>query len=219
MLARPEPPNAKAAREHPERYRRHLIVPGLTDFEAMCRGERRNGYDLWSLSVRDPVFLGCIRQSPPRKANATDCDALAQNDIRLYVIKPAINEAHWRKTALEVASGPPWSVNSCWLPDDPLPTAGLNELPLPCESLLYLLSQQTSEAKRPVFPQHSTVMMTADSDPWRYGAYRELGRQYGRLAVQIALEVQAQTRIQQSADKSLFDEILSRQRAHPLPLK
>lgn len=217
MLARPEPSNLKAMHEHPERYRRHLVVPGLRDLESVCdgHGEAKLGYDLRDWTFSFPVLLGCIRSKAPWIDGAIDCERLGAEDIRLFIVKPVID----LQSALEAVKSPPSSETSftlkrCWTPK-PATDADLapsTPRTLPCEVLGFIAHDYAKRSRPlnhcPSFPQHSTVQMTANSDPWRYAVYRELGRQYGGLALHLA----SKTASADGGDAAPYEALLTQQR-------
>jgi hypothetical protein len=213
MLARPEPASLKEANEHPERYRRYLLVPGLKRLDAVCRGEEPLGYDLRSWPFSFPVLLGCIRTMPAWSVGATDCESLNEGDIRLFIVKPAINLKHFEASVVRPQGNESWMVKDCWVPAPATDKDIADEARLlPCDVMTFLATAYERHNPKyvPSFPQHSTVWMTANSDAWRFAAYRELGRQYGGLATHLARKVSTQG----TDGTKLFNTLLEQQRTN-----
>lgn len=131
-----------------------------------------------------PVLTGCVLT---QEADGRKCEAYAAEMIvaRIFLLKPAITAtasaryAQYQKTAGHCLAKAPEDSKRA-VPSDRLATC--NELltrayedladVLPPESVGFMLVNQEYN----LFPQHSTVRMTAASSPTLFGAYRELAR-------------------------------------------
>lgn len=128
---------------------------------------------------------------------------------RVFVIKPSLGEAAMAEKIREIANDCPKGNTASVecknslikhttfleagesyklenLVDVPISNPWLFEEKLPRELVIFILNNSFDRDKTdrndgcPYFPQNSTVSMTANSSPWLYGAYRELGRYYAR---------------------------------------
>lgn len=163
-------------RDHLQRKRLHLFMPSLGEFGDHCdrvlgddSGYREIGYNLWDEPLT--VLRGCVTWDSsdvncdePRKGNPGNYFAT------LHVLKPALPGI-----LLQVLA------NRHWSPAEK--TKRVQEmLPgFPPEVVAYVDANygncQGDCANEPlVFPQDSTVGMTLDSSPYKFGAYRELAR-------------------------------------------
>lgn len=184
-----------------------LVIPGLEELDKVCRqwanqiasrdvagASTRNVRDLYECSADEsietcqarpppqlhgyhirnwtqPFLVGCVlnhlgSEATPRKA---DPDRCADADARrswIILVKPAYNVGEFEqqldagKTRIERCGG---------------------ERELPCEASAYLARNPKAREKASTaaaFPQHSTALMTLDSDYTRYGAYKDLLRSH-----------------------------------------
>lgn len=175
------------------RFAKHLYIPGLPGFSTHCKTIRTadppQGYGVHNWPFDFPVLVGCVRKQEAKANEATACDGLdtttqnGQPDARLFIVKPAINVAHVRavqswhvensEKQLKV------QLNDCLLPSDRVTDKVPTQRTLNCDSAVFFNSnweRERGDCQR--FPQHSTVLATANSSNSIYAAYRELGRQY-----------------------------------------
>lgn len=174
------------------RFAKHLYLPGLPGFSSHCDTLRTadppKGYGVHHWPFDFPVLVGCVRKQKMEEGGAS-CDNLdtttqnGQPDARLFIVKPAINVAHVRAQQV-------WHVQNsgnetrvqmrdCILPSERVTAAVASQRMLNCDSALFFISNwegKLGDCQR--FPQHSTVLATANSSNSIYAAYRELGRQY-----------------------------------------
>lgn len=151
----------------------HVYIPGLGDFASHClklaKGDEQ-GFSLhhWSFDV--PVLLGCLRLNESH--DPAPCSSLEPQDIRLFIVKPAIDIENLKSKQLKKGI-----LVACRLPTDS-PESG--EGMLNCESANFLQVNKGEVRKNgcPIFPQHTTTGMTKNSSSNLYAAYRELARQY-----------------------------------------
>lgn len=199
----------------------YVHFPGLRDFDTHCdgidSGKKVSGYDLHAWFTDHPLLLGCIRRNRhPNNAGAS-CHGLSGDEVRLIVAKPAIKLADFIKVQLAnvpvkyptVGGETHLVVSDCWIRDkDSKPTTLLN-----CDTAGFL---QWNHDKRkgdcPIFPQHSTVLMTANSSVTLFVAYRELARQYIRRDAEILRGLVGENGV----NPALFEQALEMQAAHQL---
>lgn len=134
-------------------------VPGVEGTEFPTRG----GYSI--LGWKHNVLLGCITSQDNKLNTCRD------NDVRVYVIKPALDLKDFMGKYLEPTPTGKYSVkeNSC----------SDSKIPGVCEVAAYLADWYNHADKDAVlhpFPQNSTVAITFASTGKVYGAYRELAR-------------------------------------------
>jgi hypothetical protein len=161
---------------------RHLYLPGLQDFAAHCDAieHKRFGYNMHGWLPEHPVLFGCIRHQEGLDG-AEACSSLKGDEIRLFVVKPAINFPKFVRT--QMGGNAKGLVSDCYV-------RGVDTLQadyrLNCDSAVYLKFNEGIEKGVtrgcPIFPQAGTARMTANSSADRYVAYRELARQYVSLA-------------------------------------
>ncbi len=177
----------------PDGKPKYLYVPGLLGFEHHCLNYEKDklGYGVQRWTFEFPVLLGCVR-TKPRVDDATACNDLADEDSRLFIVKPAVNAEEFRTKQLENFRESPEKLRSritaCTLP------GGIHDEPEPinCETTTFM-SMTWGEGGRKgycqVFPQHNTVWATANSSHLIYAAYRELARQYTARAGTLITEL------------------------------
>lgn len=165
---------------------RFLYFPGLQDFDKHCdrldSNDKDVGYDLHAWFTDHPLLLGCIRQTEQTGSGAAPCQGLTGSEVRLVVAKPAIDLAAFQRQQLDpavVATGkdenaPKSKLSACWVRGTEAPTQLLN-----CDTAAFLhFNHGERKGDCPIFPQHSTIRMTANSSITLFVAYRELARQY-----------------------------------------
>lgn len=174
--------------------RRFVYFPGLDNFGEHCNrldgkneegepvaGGKDSGYDLHAWFTDHPLLLGCIRETRYPDNGAASCNGLAGKEVRLLVVKPAINVVAFKNAQLsEVIRDNERErksvLSECWVRDGEKPTQLLN-----CDTAAFLyFNHDVRRGDCPVFPQHSTVTMTGNSSVTLFVAYRELARQYIR---------------------------------------
>jgi hypothetical protein len=159
----------------------HVAIPGLKNFKAHCDGKDKNkGYDIHRWPFYFPVLVGCIR-SYGQTDNDNSCENLSHLETRLLVVKPAINLPAFRTRQLEGAH-----IISCGVSQAETKETGSRIPLLNCDAAALL--QNSWKPKRSgcqVFPQNSTVWMTANSSLTLFSAYRELARQYTSQAGEL----------------------------------
>ena len=175
--------------QHPSdgRVPSHLYIPGLADFSDHCTSptKKKFAYDMQGWLARHPVLFGCIRRSPAASGSSA-CADLKHDEVRLFIVKPAINFDHFvdQQMGRDITG----KVMDCHVRgvDVLTPDSLLN-----CDSAIFLKINHGVERGVskgcPIFPQHGTVLMTANSSGTMFVAYRELARQYvGQAAGTIA---------------------------------
>lgn len=191
----------------------HLYLPGLAGFSDHCKrvDDVSYGYDIQGWLTEHPMLLGCIRKD---KSTSVDqpCHNLGRGDVRLFVAKPAINHAQFSARQMKGDLG--GQVTDCHVRGvDTLGPASL----LNCDVALYLKYNHDVETSAmpgcPIFPQHSTSRMTANSSTTMYVAYRELARQYTAQATPILKAI-----LDDDLDDA-FETIVGWQEAHALQPK
>lgn len=182
--------------EHPK----YLYVPGLADFDTHCKLKRASsGYSLHHWRSEHPVLLGCVRHSEAAKGTSEPCKGLTDGEIRLFIVKPAVDLPSFASDQVERTASRS-RVKACH-------TRGSGENPrnlLNCDSSMFLIANsqpgpygsRPAERKMmlagdvcPIFPQHETAWMTADSSATLFVAYRELARQYVDSTAQLLHEI------------------------------
>jgi hypothetical protein len=146
--------------------KRSIFIQGLKNFPGDC-GKSGNPFgleDRWPA----PILLGSVcRGDVP-----CDGDPIA---ARLFIIKPALNRQ--ARTGKEMSLSE--LIDKAWanVALDRCERKGDADRPFetyPCEVIGFMRDNGNTN----LFPQHSTIRMTASSSPYLYGAYRELGRYY-----------------------------------------
>lgn len=173
-------------------------IPGLENLDKVCVQDKQNplGYDIFKWN--HPVLLGCIAS---KSIGSVDCHrdphriaVDGEYFSRLFIIKPALANPELLKSIRAVATacqsgegnecGAAIS-NACHAPnvhrDEKTPWSFSGRQS--CELIGFMMRNAFVEDGIasdgcPHFPQHPTVMMTADSSPWMYGAMRDLGAYY-----------------------------------------
>lgn len=159
----------------------HVAIPGLKDFKAHCDGiDKNKGYDIRRWPFYFPVLVGCIR-SYGQTNDDNSCENLSHLETRLLVVKPAINLPVFRTLQLEGAH-----LKSCGVSQAETKETGSRIPLLNCDAAALLLnSWKPKRSGCQVFPQNSTVWMTANSSLTLFSAYRELARQYTSQAGEL----------------------------------
>lgn len=169
---------------------RYLNIPGLAGFNEHCENLAENpkkpGYNLYDWFDEHPVLLGCIRSGKRGHNNLKGCENLSEDDTRLFIVKPAFNVKKFYRdqieysnlnelqlTQIETKITGPLQLKDCLIRG-----AGISDYSLiNCDTASFLVANQ-KEAGCHSFPQDSTPLITANSNPRTYVAYRELARQY-----------------------------------------
>lgn len=185
----------KRLRDSPDGlYPQHLYVPGLANFEQHCKLKRAStGYSIQHWRSAHPVLLGCVRRSPAADPDRETCQGLAEGETRLFIVKPAINLPSFAADQVE-RSAYRSRVKACYTRG-----SGKNERNLlNCDSAMFLVANSKPKAETktmhagdvcPIFPQHGTARMTADSSATLFVAYRELARQYVDSTAQLLRDI------------------------------
>lgn len=167
----------------------HLYLPGLAGFAEHCAlleaGKRKYAYDMQGWLTGHPILFGCIRRKEAG-APSTACQDIGDDEVRLLVVKPAINFD--RFVAQQMDGKVKGNVVKCHVRGVDVLGA---ESPLNCDSAIYLaINHGVEEGVSPgcpIFPQHRTARTTANSSGTLFVAYRELARQYiGKAAGTLA---------------------------------
>jgi hypothetical protein len=152
-----------------------LYIPGLNNFNQHCTAllERKQGYNIREWPFEFPALVGCIRKAE-QVNEAHACENLSDQDTRLIVVKPAIN-----MTAIMGRELQGYQLRTCSVPGRPSKLTGTKVPLLNCDAAALILnSWDRKKSLCQVFPQNSTVFMTANSSLTLFSAYRELARQY-----------------------------------------
>lgn len=154
---------------------RHLYIPGLDDFDKYCGSYKTATptYNIYGWNNKYPVMLGCIRKYESSDPKSEACESLSEDEIRLFIVKPAINLADFVNHQLEKTGRK--LINACLVRGLPNQDSSL----INCDSAIFLrINDNIRPGRCPLFPQHSTVLVTANSSGTIFTAYRELARQY-----------------------------------------
>ncbi|MFM0061386.1 hypothetical protein PQR64_37905 [Paraburkholderia phytofirmans] len=165
----------------PQGTPRFLYLPGLQSLAAHCDSEDDGmSYDIHHWSIDFPVLLGCVRALEQPADSEHPCANLADTDIRLFVVKPAVDIPRFLRNQWKGLENP---ITSCWLANEA--SSSENDIRLlNCETSLHIQANwEPSQCLS--FPQNKTVNMTANSSKTLYSAYRELARQYTYRALEI----------------------------------
>lgn len=153
----------------------YLYMPGLNNFNKHCTAllGQKQGYNIREWPFEFPTLVGCIRRV--EQANeARACENLSEQDTRLIVVKPAIN-----MTAIMGRELQGHQLRTCGVPGSPSKLTGSKVPLLNCDAAALILnSWNPKKSLCQVFPQNSTIYMTANSSLTLFSAYRELARQY-----------------------------------------
>jgi hypothetical protein len=184
----------------------HLYFPGLANFDTHCdrldNGKKDSGYDLHAWFIEHPLLLGCIRQHEQPNDQGSSCHGISGSEVRLLVAKPAIDLASFKRNQL-TKKDDRWLISACWVRDAGAPTQLLN-----CDTTAFLQwNHNVRKGDCPIFPQHSTVLMTANSSATLFVAYRELARQYIRKDAPILKHLLRPGGV----DPQLFEDAIDRQ--------
>lgn len=190
---------------------KHLYIPGLNNFQQHCdAGGQGEGYSVHNWPTVHPVLLGCIRLRAADDPERESCQDLKEEETRLFIVKPAINMQKFAQTQFDFNSK---KVAACLIRGAATPeTEGM----LNCDSAIFLSAnigvEDRSPDKCPLFPQHTTARMTANSSTTLFVAYRELGRQY----IGAVAEVMKQTINRSDAGKRAFAKLALTQHDHAI---
>lgn len=144
------------------------LLTSRVEIDALPKFSEKCGKGKNPLAVKDKL------PAPVLRGRVCDDIGLVCDDenaiARLYIIKPVLNlEDPFPRLSLAQmkrdAANRNLRFGDC--------RAGTDAYP--CEVIGFLLNNRGGP-----FPQHSTVRVTANSSPYIYGAYKELGRFYGR---------------------------------------
>jgi hypothetical protein len=131
--------------------------------------------------LNKPVLTGYVCRLDDARCDKTS------NVARLFLIKPALRSDAKRTSdgysIDDVVSGlHPRSLSFTECNDSgSKKTAGQHPAGgYPCEVVAFLLANQEKGWDK-IFPQHGTATMTANSSPYLFGAYKELGRFYAHF--------------------------------------
>jgi hypothetical protein len=152
-----------------------LYMPGLNHFNKHCAAllEHKQGYNIREWPFEFPTLVGCIRKTE-QADEAHACENLSEQDTRLIVVKPVIN-----MTAIMGRELQDHQLRTCGVPGSPSKLMGSKVPLLNCDAAALILnSWNPKKSLCQVFPQNSTVFMTANSSLTLFSAYRELARQY-----------------------------------------
>ncbi|MFT5643556.1 MAG: hypothetical protein ACI83P_001103 [Janthinobacterium sp.] len=201
-------------------FPRYLYVPGLAQFDEHCKNlGASEGYDLHRWSVAHPILVGCVRSLPSKDPEHEACQNLDKSETRLFIIKPAIDLPNFVKNQL-ITEGISAKVSKCHVRDI---GAEPEDKMLNCDTAVFIVanrdkknSVKNRDGKKlgtcPIFPQHGTALMTANSSATLFVAYRELARQYIGQRAEIIKEVISGSKI----GHEQFQEIASQQGRKPL---
>ena len=161
---------------------RHLYVPGLAGFSNHCKRykDANWGYSVYGWNSAHPVMLGCIRNKQFADSEPESCAGLTDDEVRLFVVKPAIDLASFVDNQLEKTGIK--LVKACLVRG----LSDQNPKLLNCDTATFLrVNDKIKVGNCPLFPQHSTVLVTANSSGTIFTAYRELARQYTATAANM----------------------------------
>lgn len=131
----------------------------------------------------------------------------------------------------------PMAVPACSSPDAgvryPYPDAVTRPMPkhwqyedyVSCELIGFIIANASGEGGLevadgcPYIPQNSTVNLTADSSPYLFGAYRELGRYYARQLGWFFGDSDSQRMVDEALRRERFQDAIAYQIQHPLVRK
>lgn len=138
---------------------------GLVDHTLANDGEVQERHLVTGRQDQPPECIGSANSTQAADPDREMCQGLADNETRLFIIKPAINLP--LLAADQVDSSKDGSrVTACYTRGN-----GRNEHNLlNCDSAIFLVNNNKPETKAmnagdvcPIFPQHSTLRMTCDS--------------------------------------------------------
>jgi hypothetical protein len=190
----------------------HLYIPGLRDFENHCNDDAQKdfGYGVHNWAFDFPVLLGCVRTDERTDDPKTACNDLGKDDVRLFIIKPAVNAENFQTEQMENYHYSDTldrkRITACTLP------GGAHEVekePLNCETTVFMLDNWSKERGYcQVFPQHTTAGVTSNSSHLIYAAYRELARQYTARAGKL---IAGLSRADDKDAREEFEQLVMRQ--------
>ncbi len=239
LLAHPTNDEGYRERNGPPR-RLFVYFPGLSQLDHVCDREARitMSYDIFQWD--HPIVLGCMTSDVDDRACSGKPRSGSHSFRRIYLIKPALpspqSELHFGKNlghaATACADEAPCKEFFKTEPDlcmqmqagTPYPHVSTQnhmwyfEKKPACELLTFLMmnSFKAGQPKQGGFPQLSTVGITANSSPWVYGAYRELGRYYARQLGWFWGFTSENTAANEALRQARFSETIERQRQYPL---
>lgn len=214
-----------------------LYIPGLPGLDDVCSDKDAAAYDVFRW--KHPVLVGCIAPiAGPEASPESVCLQLTGRTnwrrspadgtywARVIIVKPVIGGqalTDGLNTVME-SCRPGQNRKDCWhklsescAEHHDIPQGVIE--PVPCEVLgfavrnFFAASGRARSDNCPHFPQFNTVTMTLSSSPWMYGALRELGRYYARIASRLF--VQGSREIQEER----FNSLLISQARDPLNTK
>ena len=183
-----------------------LRVPGLDGLHDVCDDERkpRLGYDAFNWSY--PILLACVTRKPDTGCDAAEHRIILIKpalNARLALARAPLDPVtspppEWAALVAGCRSDP--GSAACHraaramkcsarafegVPPAPRHGEWTYDTEMPCEVLGFLMVNGFGRGKAarddcPGFPQNSSTLMTANSSPSLYGAYRELGRWHAR---------------------------------------
>jgi hypothetical protein len=199
------------------RDNRHLHIPGLKDFEKNCsfvlrrsnvKPEKKNNSNVSLCSSEAdhiypvsawpyPFLVGCVSGSKEPES----CKTNSSDVTRIWILKPAIDYPHFLKVQKPDENNP--AIATCKEP-----------MQLPCETSAFLAAYigKKNRYGYPQFPQNSTVLMTIDSSPALYGAYRDLSSWNTTQLLSFLNDVR-----KRSDGHRYFSELFEHQNNHKIP--
>lgn len=220
-----------------------VYFPGLSQLNDVCDQESRivMRYDIFQWE--HPIVLGCITSNIDDWKCSGVPGSGSQSFHRVYLIKPALPSEHGhlrfgkdlRRAASACASSP--GSDSCknfftentgvceemlagtpYGPSSRKPTEWEFETQPSCELFGFLMKNSfvSGKPKQKGFPQIGTAPLTANSSPWLYGAYRELGRYYARQLGWFWELAGNDTAGNEALRQARFAEVIKSQQQRPL---
>lgn len=242
------PTDNKGYRERNGSPRRLFVYfPGLSQLDHVCDQESRivMRYDIFQWE--HPIVLGCITSNiDDWKCSGTPGSG-SHSFHRVYLIKPALpsEQGHLRfgkdlRRAASACARSPES-DSCinffkenngvceemlagtpYGPSSTETTEWRFETQPSCELFGFLMKNSfvSGIPKQKGFPQLGTASLTANSSPWVFGAYRELGRYYARQLGWFWEFTGDDTAVNEALRQARFKEAVKNQWLHPvLPMQ
>lgn len=160
----------------------YLYVPGLLDFTNHCNAllDHKQGYNVHEWPFEFPALIGCVRKEK-QADEASACDSISELDTRLIIVKPALSMSTIMTRELKGNR-----LRTCGVPGMSANVEGSKIPLLNCDAAALILNSWRSKRSLcQVFPQNSTVFMTANSSLTLFSAYRELARQYVNQAGEL----------------------------------
>lgn len=220
-----------------------VYFPGLSDLDRVCSQNSDLSYDIFQWD--HPIVLGCITSDIDDRDCSGQPGSSGYSFRRIYLIKPSLpspqSDLAFGKTLGHTAKACAAGSDSCLdffktqsdlctqlKAGEPYPNDLINsnewrfESQPSCELLSFLMMNTfaAGQPKRGAFPQLGTASVTANSSPWIFGAYRELGRHYARqLGWFWGIDAQENT-IDQTTRHTRYHNTIMQQLRYPLlPVK